>query len=442
MSSQNLDYESSSTFEDDDFDVTSVPGTPLSIENDASPEPVASLPPQSPQTGPPQSIPDDKAQNYRIDQEYHWPFVRFAVQGNLVQLPADLFLKHSDTFADKVGTALKKVSKDSEDSGTPPTIELDSVDWEDFRDFLKALVPRSPFLESKPSLTQSEWVSVLKLSTLWLFKGLRKVAIAELSEIDMDAVERVRLAKAYDVCDWLLGGYEALAEREEPLTEEDAGKIGTATALKLSAVALRRLRCKLRGEDVSPMKINQLCGDDILETFSDEISRVKASEERHMTDADILERTERERREREEREAREMADMERMKRETAERERLERERVERERAERERVERERVERERVIREREERERVERERARRIAEERARQEREEREELERIREERQRKGKGNVKTQSQMGGGEQQRWIYQERTSQNQRPPAAVSNGSNRKTAASLSLDLW
>jgi hypothetical protein len=82
-------------------------------------------------------------------------------------------------------------------------------------------------------MNQEQWLSVLKLSTLWEFDEIRKKAIAELSKVNMDTADKVVLARSYRVGDWLYEGYTALVKREAGLSSEEAEKLGYETAFRL-----------------------------------------------------------------------------------------------------------------------------------------------------------------------------------------------------------------
>ncbi|EAU81191.1 hypothetical protein CC1G_11273 [Coprinopsis cinerea okayama7 len=365
-------------------------GVPPSPASSAFSTPLPELlePPQSP--------------TLQIEPEFFWQCVQFEVQGHLVKLPLNLFIEHSEKFAGEYGMLLPKEvalggweEPKLNDHLDLPTIKLEGIQWEEFKSFLKALVPRSPFIDTKPTLTESEWISVLKLSTRWYFNDLRKVAIAELSKnkVEMDPIQRVCLAKAYHVYDWLLEGYEALVEREEPITEEEGEQIGMGVALKLCGIALRRARgriccgggCRKSARPRLPPPPGGHHNQDITDAFSDEIERVRNSQEEYLT---RKERVEKEEKEREGREAEEKAQLER---EANERVRRAKEEAEEEEAKRAMALKE--ETERVAREAEEearrkaREEEEIERLKREAEEEAkRKEREEEEKAERMKQE--------------------------------------------------------
>jgi hypothetical protein len=67
-------------------------------------------------------------------------------------------------------------------------------------------------------LTLEEWVSVLKLSTIYGFHSVRATTIENLTSFAADdPILKVVVAKKYDVPNWLATGLNALAQRDEPL---------------------------------------------------------------------------------------------------------------------------------------------------------------------------------------------------------------------------------
>jgi hypothetical protein len=83
------------------------------------------------------------------------------------------------------------------------------------------------------ALSKDEWLSVLKLSTRWLFNDLRKMAIEELARSDLDPIEKIQLGKQYSVEAWLLSGCHELISRDAVISIEDAEKIDWKVAINL-----------------------------------------------------------------------------------------------------------------------------------------------------------------------------------------------------------------
>jgi len=77
-----------------------------------------------------------------------------------------------------------------------------------------------------------EWISVLKLSTMWAIFEMRELAISQLSE-STDLVTKVILARKYNVSAWLFAAYEGLAKRKESISVTEAEKLGLTTAIRI-----------------------------------------------------------------------------------------------------------------------------------------------------------------------------------------------------------------
>ena len=83
------------------------------------------------------------------------------------------------------------------------------------------------------SMTDEEWISVLKLSTLWGFSGLREKAISQLSASTMGPVSWVELARKYQVKEWLITGYRDLVKRPANISMEESERLGWRTTVQL-----------------------------------------------------------------------------------------------------------------------------------------------------------------------------------------------------------------
>jgi len=84
-------------------------------------------------------------------------------------------------------------------------------------------------------LTLQEWISALKLSTMWEFPDIRNGAIHELSkaEMEMGSVDKIECGRKFEKKEWLLDGYVGLLKRTETITDEEAERLGWKTAAKL-----------------------------------------------------------------------------------------------------------------------------------------------------------------------------------------------------------------
>jgi hypothetical protein len=136
-------------------------------------------------------------------------------------------------------------------------------------------------------------MGILKLSTLWLLKGLRKLAIYHLELQMNDPIEQVLLGRALFVPHWLFNGYAALATRLEPITEQDSNAIGFLMAVRICII-----RHDLQSWDAS-RPFHDVVHERICSEFSEEISLLEHRELEYRTQDDL----ERQRREAEEKAA-------------------------------------------------------------------------------------------------------------------------------------------
>jgi hypothetical protein len=68
---------------------------------------------------------------------------------------------------------------------------------------------------------------------MWEFLDIRAMAIRELSGVDMNAVDRVLLARECKVTEWLLSSYQKIVSQPTILAIEDAARLGLETTLQL-----------------------------------------------------------------------------------------------------------------------------------------------------------------------------------------------------------------
>jgi hypothetical protein len=77
-------------------------------------------------------------------------------------------------------------------------------------------------------ISVEEWMSVLKLCKKWNLTSMQSKAVTQSdAQIkNMSAVEKIQLAKKYDVRKWLEEGVKTLAMREDSITVEERDKLG------------------------------------------------------------------------------------------------------------------------------------------------------------------------------------------------------------------------
>ncbi|KAJ3527218.1 hypothetical protein NMY22_g9871 [Coprinellus aureogranulatus] len=92
------------------------------------------------------------------------------------------------------------------------------------------------------ALSKEEWISVLKLSTLWDMREIRAYAIEILSAMKMGIIERTSLAREYRVLPWLMDGYTTLITTWDTCGvsfEELTWGLGWETAARILSLAMK-----------------------------------------------------------------------------------------------------------------------------------------------------------------------------------------------------------
>jgi hypothetical protein len=97
--------------------------------------------------------------------------------------------------------------------------------------------------------TLDQWISILRVSTLYELPQVRERAIHEINaerhEVELDPVRKIELAQENNVPEWLARAYEALCQRERGLDDEEAQRLGVVTTNRLWAA--REAVCRSGG---------------------------------------------------------------------------------------------------------------------------------------------------------------------------------------------------
>ncbi|VDB95538.1 unnamed protein product [Peniophora sp. CBMAI 1063] len=106
----------------------------------------------------------------------------------------------------------------------------------DFRSLLKASFP--PPGTTASVLTLDEWMGVLTLAKKWNLTDMKAKAVSgSNAEVQRKStVDKILLAKRYDVAKWLKEGYISLVWRKEPITSDERKKLGWETYARLMDV--------------------------------------------------------------------------------------------------------------------------------------------------------------------------------------------------------------
>ncbi|KAF7984292.1 hypothetical protein HWV62_15253 [Athelia sp. TMB] len=168
--------------------------------------------------------------------------VTFLVEDELFKVPRTYFEHDSSIFRDMFQIPSSRHLEGRSD-GLP--IKLESIQKADFTALLTVMYPEqvqtmigvpipaditatrlSKRTKNPIQMGTKEWASVLKLSTLWEFRELRRQAIERLTVSQLLPIERVILGRTYCCKGLLQAGYEELTKRSERLSDEEKEQLG------------------------------------------------------------------------------------------------------------------------------------------------------------------------------------------------------------------------
>ncbi|KAH6908548.1 hypothetical protein BKA70DRAFT_1280152 [Coprinopsis sp. MPI-PUGE-AT-0042] len=176
---------------------------------------------------------------------YYVQNVVIGVAGRLFSVPKDALASQSPVFE-----GMFDVGDRSGDEGgcDEKPIVLEGYKSEEFECLLKILLHRSlePF---PPTLSKQEWLSVLKLATIWQMDKVRTIAIDRLSPLDLSPIEKIRYAREYHVSAWFKEGILTIANN---FGQYEMEELGNALGWKTTALIL-----SIRDKAKPHLKISQ-----------------------------------------------------------------------------------------------------------------------------------------------------------------------------------------
>ncbi|KAH6908527.1 hypothetical protein BKA70DRAFT_1280083 [Coprinopsis sp. MPI-PUGE-AT-0042] len=162
---------------------------------------------------------------------HYLSFAIFRVESQLYCLPKDYLSLQSEVFA-----GMFSVDGGTDGQSDDDPIVLEGYKSQDFDALLRIIVPK-PLEYSAPNLTKPEWISVLKLSTIWQMEKIRMLAINKLSSMALSPLEKITLAREYRIPNWLSEAVTDLAKALDTFKIEDlASAIGWETTARIYAV--------------------------------------------------------------------------------------------------------------------------------------------------------------------------------------------------------------
>ncbi|KAI9064781.1 hypothetical protein FKP32DRAFT_1675319 [Trametes sanguinea] len=193
------------------------------------------VPPSSPTEGEVPPFPVPHADYYFEDGN-----LVVLVENTLFRLFRSTFVRHSAVFKDlfSLPTGHSGAPVEGNDDDNP--LHFSGISAVDFERLLWVLYPSS--YSSHKAKTLDEWRSILGLATRWEFNDVRELAIRELQNLDMPPVDRICLGQEFEIDGhWALSAYTALCERSEPLSLDEAARLGLDVSIRIA-----RLREQLR----------------------------------------------------------------------------------------------------------------------------------------------------------------------------------------------------
>lgn len=117
----------------------------------------------------------------------------------------------------------------------PVRPHLLQVSGESARTVHFAHLPRTRMQQDiPPSIKQ--WTALLSISNRFFFEDIRDRAFQALNTAHMDPVERILLARKFDVDAWTVPALCDLCQREDFISEEDARGLGISMTVKLAKI--------------------------------------------------------------------------------------------------------------------------------------------------------------------------------------------------------------
>jgi len=157
----------------------------------------------------------------------------FFLEGSLVTIDVEnvQFCLHSH-FLVTQSEELKSLINGMTSPGSP--LQLQNVTAKEFR-ALCAYFYKGMYNDYRPS--GEEWKDLLMVAHTLKMDKIYRHAISKIDDLDdrVDPIERAIFAKRLGVEKWLAPAYAALCARPQPLTEEEAGKLGMYTFVMLVA---------------------------------------------------------------------------------------------------------------------------------------------------------------------------------------------------------------
>jgi len=126
-------------------------------------------------------------------------------------------------------------------------------------------------------VSTDEWISLLKVSTLWRCPSLRNIALRKISWSRFgNPTQQIVLGRKYSVSTWVEAGYKAIVAARN-ISDEQMEEIGLLESFKL-------LRISQKYQADNPSATD----DEIKETFKEELQSIATVEKELLLRQNIL----------------------------------------------------------------------------------------------------------------------------------------------------------
>jgi len=167
-----------------------------------------------------------------LSGEFCWDTIFIKVEDSLFCVPQREFVQSSEVFADMFLLPSGPAPSEGHDKEHP--IVLDGYKKDEFACLLRIMYPTPRALISGLSMEKEEWVSVLKLSSIWIMNEIRQYAITRLStDVVLSPIEKILLARAHRVPAWLEEAVTSLATSISKPTLDELAILGWETAARI-----------------------------------------------------------------------------------------------------------------------------------------------------------------------------------------------------------------
>jgi len=173
----------------------------------------------------PQPLPVTQRQDQSTEDYFRDDMAVFEIEGITFRVPKCLF----EPGPGKFKPLLFEEGKDSSEDAIP----LPDLTADEFRALIDFFLPYRCINRKEPSL--QHWINLLSISTKYQLDSIRLVAIKGINTYspEIDPVEKYALAKKYAVEEWEGSSFKILCQRPDPLTVEEATKLGVVVATEV-----------------------------------------------------------------------------------------------------------------------------------------------------------------------------------------------------------------